>query len=144
MKVWSEIDNNGKMSSVKAIISDNLLNYKGANVSRIRDTESNDITYNNYDTGHLNFKDEDGEYKEFNVMVDGTYITNTVDDISFVVGNGYPYFNDNDTIIEGTIKNSEYEDTEDIIFMKSLKDTVFIDIEEVDNQITVVINTQNK
>lgn len=143
MKYWMGFNTNGETTGIKAIIGDNLLNCEGAYVSDLQGSNSTNFAYNCYDTGHVCFLDTNGEQKNFKVIVNinDTYISAIVDDLSFITGGDNQHFDNNCVaVIEGTIKNPNYKDTEDILFIKEIKGAIYIDILTVSNDIVVNID----
>ena len=136
MKFWKEIDFDGNMKEIKAVISDNILNYDSVCVYE----HPGDLNKFILPSNGICFVDENGKKKPFYVSVDGTFIRQEVDNI---------YLTSNDqiediyvtTVICGDLTDKDCEDCSTIVFEKGLDDPVFIDIEDNDDHIIIHINT---
>ena len=137
MKFWKENDLKGNVKGIKAIVSDNILNYNGVCVYENPGNLEAFIVPSN----GICFMDENERKKPFYVSIDGTIIRNKVDTVYFVTSYDYADDIDEITIIGGDITDKECEDSSTIIFEKGLKDPVYIDMKETDGYISVTIDT---
>ena len=144
MEFWKSVDNDGKSKDVKVIIGGKLLHYNGTRISDFTIEELANM-YDFYDINNskkLCIIDDNGNNKTFRVCIDdNVFIPTMVDSLCFITGGNVPYFNNNNSVIEGTISDPNDKDNSSIIFAMQLKDAVFIDIENTDGIIVIKINT---
>lgn len=144
MEFWKSVDDKSEAKDVKVIISDNLLQYNGVRISDFTIEETADMydLYNVEFSKKLCIVDDKGNNKLFCVCIDdNVFIPSKMEKLYFITGGSVPYFNNNNSVIEGIMPDPEDEENGFITFIMHLKDPVFIDIDNASSIVVIKINT---
>ena len=146
MEFWKSVDRKGIPRDIKVIISDKLLNHNGVIISNftIDDVAHMYDFYDIHNSKKLCIVDRSGNNKTFRVCIDNVFIPVMIDNLCFITGGNTPYFNDKNSMLQGTITDTDDKGNASIVFAMSLYNPVFIDIDYKALTCTIKINTCNK
>lgn len=138
MKLWKEVNENGVIGDIKAVISDKLLNHECI-CTYEHPGKFDDNFVRCLPSSGIYFKDENNNDMPFFVSINGVDILKPVDDLHFITSK--PDYSDVMSILSASVKDIyNFEDSDStVVFTKPLDkgDIMYIDINDEEEFISI-------